>query len=213
MTPPQLIEKLLPKWSPTMYKATLGGLVVLAIAIPLALAATPFIEFFNGMAAQPKGKAQMTVGRIYGAADLVERPPVEGMIPRGYFPYEFDKLGNTIEDAKRVGEQLANPVPITMSTLQEGRERFNTYCITCHGERGEGNGSVTGPGRYPAPPSLHTEQALGYRDGTVYHIISKGVGKMPGYADKLEPEERWAVIHYLRALQRSMAPRPEDLGS
>jgi cytochrome c5 len=213
MITPRLIDKLLPKWSPTMYKATLGGLVVLAIVIPLAMAATPFIEFFNGMAAQPKGKAQMTYGRVYGMDLIVERPPVEGTIPRGYFPYEFDELGNTIEDAKLVGAQLKNPVPITMAVLEQGRNRFNTFCIACHGERGEGNGPVTGPDRFPAPPSLHTQQAVGYQDGTIYHILTKGVGKMPSYADKLAPDERWAVIHYLRALQRSMAPHPGDLES
>ncbi len=50
-----------------------------------------------------------------------------------------------------------------------------------------------------------------YRDGTLYHIMTKGLGKMPSYADKLDSQERWMVAHYLRALQRSMAPKPEDL--
>ena len=52
-----------PRWSPTMYKFTLGSALVLAIAAPLGMVAIPFIEFFNGMAAQPKGKAQLTYGR------------------------------------------------------------------------------------------------------------------------------------------------------
>ena len=79
-----IIDKLLncyPRWSPTMYKLTLGALVVLAIALPLGMVALPFVEFFNGMAAQPKGKAQATYGRTYGGDWLVEREPVEGTIP------------------------------------------------------------------------------------------------------------------------------------
>ncbi len=200
-----------PRWSPTMYKLTLGATVVLAIMVPLGLVAIPFIEFFNGMAAQPKGKAQMTYGRTYGEDLLVERPPVEGTIPRGHVPYRFDNLGNTIEDAKKAGEGLTNPLPLTMDNLARGQELYDVYCIVCHGKRGEGNGPVIGPDRFPAPPSLHTKQATDYTDGTLYHIMTKGVGKMPAYAGKLDPQERWMVAQYLRALQRSMAPKPEDL--
>ena len=63
----------------------------------------------------------------------------------------------------------------------------------------------------PAPPSLHTDQARGYRDGAIFHILTKGTEKMPGYADKLSTEDRWETIHYLRALQRAMNPSPGDL--
>jgi mono/diheme cytochrome c family protein len=194
-----------------MYKLTLGGAAVFAIALPLALVALPFIEFFNGMAAQPKGKPQMTYGRIYEVDSLVERAPVEGTIPRGYYPYPYDGLENTIEAAKVVGETLENPVPITMQTLKRGQALYKVYCATCHGSRGEGNGPVIGPNRFPAPPSLHTKEAITYKDGALYHIMTKGIGKMPSYAKKLDPQERWMVAHYVRALQRSMAPRPEDL--
>ncbi|MGD2109164.1 MAG: cytochrome c [Phycisphaerae bacterium] len=216
MSGPALIDKLVdfyPRWSPTMYRLTLGGALVLAFVIPLAMVALPFIEFFNGMAAQPKAKSQMTYGRTYDASLLVERLPVEGTIPRGYYPYAFDHMENTIEAAKEVGEELENPVPVTMASLQRGRALFDVYCLVCHGPRGEGNGPVIGPERFPAPPSLHTKDAQGYADGTLFHVITKGIGKMPSYAVKLEPEERWMVVHYIRALQRSMDPRPEDLTS
>lgn len=209
-----LTEKLLdcyPRWSPSMFRIALGGAVSCAIAIPLAMVALPFIEFFNGMAAQPKGKSQMTYGRTYGAALLVERAPVQGTIPRDFHTYSFDYLPNTVEAAREVGEQLKNPVPVSMDALRHGQELFNVYCGVCHGVRGEGNGPVIGPQRFPAPPSLHTKQAVGYKDGTLYHIITKGIGKMPSYADKLTPEQRWMVAHYVRALQRSMAPKPEDM--
>ena len=209
-----LIDKLLgcyPQWSPTAYKMTLGAVLGCAIALPLAMVALPFIEFFNGMAAQPKGKAQMTYGRTYGAELIVERAPVAGTIPRDFYPYAFDHLANTIEAAMEVGKRLENPVPLTMDALREGQELFNVYCAVCHGVRGEGDGSVTGPRRFPAPPSLHTKQAIAYKDGSFYHIMTKGLGKMPSYADKLSPGQRWMVAHYVRALQRSMAPKPGDL--
>ena len=209
-----LLDKLLdcyPRWSPTMYKLTLGGALVMALAIPLVLAAVPFIEFFNGMAAQSKGKAQAAYGRACGDELIVRRAPVEGTIPRRHHPYPYNSLESTIEAARQVGEQLENPIPITMENLERGRQLYNVYCMVCHGGRGQGDGPVIGPERFPAPPSLHTKEALQYKDGTLYHILSKGNGKMPSYADKLDPDERWMVAHYLSALQRAMAPKPEDL--
>jgi mono/diheme cytochrome c family protein len=233
----KILDKVLPRWSPLMYKATLVTLVVAAFVIPLALAATPFIEFFNGMAAQPKGKAQMTYGRTYGEELLVTRDPVPGTMPRGWAPYELAYLTERIEEAKaadpemdptllaelemnaakEAGELLANPVPVTEEAMLRGRDRYDVFCIVCHGSKGQADGSatgtnpVTGVPRFPAPPSLHTEQARAYADGTIYHIITAGIGQMPGYADKLPPEDRWKVIHYVRALQRAMNPRSEDL--
>lgn len=198
-------------WSPTVYKVVLVSLVALAFAIPLALAAIPFIEFFNGMAAQPKAKAQMTYGRVHGEEIPTQRPLAAGTVPRDYEVYPFEHLGNTPEDARLAGAGLENPVVRSLAHMHRGQEFYNIYCIVCHGREGTGDGPVVGPDRFPAPPSLHTDQARGYADGTIYHMITKGLGKMPSYADKLAPEDRWKVVHYLRALQRAMNPQPEDV--
>ncbi len=232
-----ILEKVYPRWSPLMYKATLLSLVAAAFVIPLVLAATPFIEFFNGMAAQPKGKAQMTYGRTYGLALPVTRDPVQGTMPHGWHPYPLAYLTDRIKAAReadpdidpnlisemelaaarQAGELLDNPVELTEEALLRGQDRYNIFCIVCHGPKGQADGSATGTNpvtqvpRFPAPPSLHTEQAQGYADGSIYHIITMGTGKMPSYADKLTEEDRWKVIHYVRALQRAMNPRPEDL--
>ena len=199
------------RWSPALFKAVILSFFALAFVIPLGLVATPFIEFFNGMAAQPKGKTQMTYGRVFDQERLVDRLPVAGTIPRGYVSPPFAAMGNTIEDAQEVGQVLSNPEPLTMANLLQGQAQYNVYCRACHGEKGVGDGPVTGPDRFPAPASLHTAQALQYSDGTIYHVITRGVGKMPSYAHLLEPKERWQVIHYVRALQRAMNPKPEDL--
>lgn len=195
-----------PGFSPRIYKAALVSLVLTALAVPLIIVGLPFIEFLNGMAAQPKGKTQMTYGRVFGEQRIVDRSPVEGTVSRGYFPVELPSKGNTIEEARAVGAALANPVELTMANVQRGQERYGVFCVACHGEKGEGDGGVIGPTRFPAPPSLHTDQARGYSDGTIFHIISRGVGKMPPYANELAPEDRWKVIHYLRALQLAANP-------
>ncbi len=214
MTPRKLakqLEEWRPGWSPNLYKSFLVGTVAAAFIIPLTIVGIPFIEFFNDMAAQPKGKTQGTYGRVYGLDLVVARPPVAGTIPRDYVRYAFDGFGNTLEDAQEVGVELSNPTPMTMGNLQAGRKAYETFCIVCHGKTGSGDGAVVGPKRFPAPPSFHSDQARDLRDGTIFHIITKGMGKMPSYRTKLRPEQRWQVIHYLRALQRAHNPRPEDL--
>jgi mono/diheme cytochrome c family protein len=214
MIPATIIDKLQrwqPRWSLGWFKITLGVLIASAFIIPLAIVAMPFIEFFNDMAAQPKAKTQMSAGRLYGQELQVERPHPVGAVSQDYVAYECEDLPNTVEDAKKAGIRLENPVPVDMASLERGRKLYDVYCTVCHGKQGAGDGPITGPERFPAPPSLHTDQAREYQDGTIYHIITKGTEKMPHYADKLEPEDRWNVINYVRALQRAMNPQPEDL--
>lgn len=202
-----------PRFSLTLYKAGLIGAVSLALVVPLALVALPFIEFLNGMAAQPKGKTQMTFGRTHdpeGFGWRVEREPPPGTIPRGYVPYAFADQGIEPADAALVGERLANPLEVTIDEMKEGQKLFEIYCVPCHGRKGNGDGPVTGPDRFPAPPSLHTDQARGYRDGTIFHILTKGTKKMPSYAEMLDPTQRWQVFLFVRALQRAENPTEED---
>ena len=214
MIPQRIIDLMqthYPRWSPTMFKITLGSILVLPIAVPLLLLSVPMIEFFNGMAAQPKAKAQMTYGRVFGQELLVERLPVEGTIHRDYAPYPFAHLGNTLKEAQEAGAQLNNPIDLTKENLLRGQEVYGVFCGACHGKKGHGDGGATGPERFPAPPSLHTEQALAHNDGTLYHIITQGNGKMPSYARQIDPDDRWKAIHYVRVLQRATNPKPEDL--
>ena len=210
-TPSSNTEKTRPMLSDAAFKAVLIGIVASAFIIPLALVALPFIEFFNGMAAQPKAKTQMTYGRTYDQSNLVGRLPVDGTIPSGYVFPLLEDVENTIESAVRVGAALRNPLPRDKANMQRGGELYDIFCIVCHGKEGSGDGPVVGADRFPAPPSLNTDQARGYADGTIYHVITRGTEKMPSYADKLTPDERWQVVHYLRALQRAMSPKPEDL--
>jgi mono/diheme cytochrome c family protein len=195
-----------PGFSPRIYKAALVGLLLAAVAVPLILVGLPFIEFLNGMAAQPKAKTQMAYGRVFDQELPVDRMPVHGTLPRDYVPVELFGAGNTVEEAKAAGAKLHNPIPLTIENIRRGQNRYETFCISCHGPGAEGNGGATGPNRFPAPPSLHTDQARGYTDGTLFYIITRGVGKMPPYADKLSPEDRWKVVQYVRALQLSMNP-------
>jgi mono/diheme cytochrome c family protein len=95
--------------------------------------------------------------------------------------------------------------------MRRGQQLYKSFCLPCHGAKGEGDGPVTGPNRFTTPPSLNSDQARGYADGTLFHILAKGTEKMPSYAPQMTPEERWQAILYVRALQRAMSPKPGDL--
>lgn len=196
------LETWSPTFSPTVYKGVLAAIVSAAFVIPLGLVALPYIEFFNGMAVQPKGKTQQLYGRLFGEELVVNRPPVPGTVPRHYEPYPFPGADERTE--LLAAEGLIDPTRPTRENLRRGRELYNIFCIVCHGPIGLADGPVVGPNRYPAPPSLH-ETARNYTDARIVHIISQGKGLMPLYGDKIEFQDRWAVVYYVRALQRALA--------
>ncbi|MBI4125157.1 MAG: cytochrome c [Deltaproteobacteria bacterium] len=130
--------------------------------------------------------------------------PVPGTIPRGYQPYPYK------EDPEAAGRELKNPLPMTKEAMLAGEKVYKTHCIVCHGEKGDGNGSVVPP--FPRPPSLHSEKVRNWPDGRIFHVVTEGQNLMPSYASQINAEKRWAAIHYLRALQRAEGATQEDVG-
>jgi len=96
----------------------------------------------------------------------------------------------------------AFPLPITEQLVARGRERFNIYCSVCHGLAGYGDGMIVQRG-YSQPPSFHTDTMRAYPVSLFYNVISKGFGAMPSYAAQIAPNDRWAIVAFLRALQVS----------
>ncbi|HEY8458751.1 MAG TPA: cytochrome c [Blastocatellia bacterium] len=108
------------------------------------------------------------------------------------------------------------PFPLTSQVMNRGQERFNIYCSPCHGMLGYGNGMVVQRG-FIAPPSYHADRLRQAPIGHFYEVMTNGFGAMPSYADKVAPDDRWAITAYIRALQLSQhapvsdAP-PEEQG-
>ncbi len=96
----------------------------------------------------------------------------------------------------------ANPLPITAALLARGRERFDIYCAPCHGRSGDGAGMIVRRG-FPSPPSYHADRLREAPDRHFYDVITYGYGAMYPYADRVAPEDRWAITAYIRALQLS----------
>ncbi len=104
------------------------------------------------------------------------------------------------------------PIPVDKPLLQRGRERFDIYCAVCHGKTGEGDGMVVQRG-FPVPPSYHIDRLRQAADGYIYDVITNGFGRMYGYASEIEPRDRWAIVAYVRALQRSQNTRLSELSA
>jgi mono/diheme cytochrome c family protein len=102
------------------------------------------------------------------------------------------------------------PFPITLQVLRRGRERFDIYCAPCHSPVGDGDGMVARRG-FPHPPSYHVARLREAPDRHFYDVMTRGYGVMRPYADRLAPEDRWAIVAYIRALQLSQYARLEDL--
>lgn len=131
------------------------------------------------------------------------KPPVAGTVAREQHAIPE---GMTLEQA---GKEYANPLRRTEAVLERGRHVYANTCIVCHGPAGEGDGSIVP--KFPRPPSLQSDKIRNYPDGNLYFIISRGQNLMSSYASQIKPEDRWAVVHYIRALQRSKKPTAEDL--
>ncbi len=101
------------------------------------------------------------------------------------------------------GSPLAkSPLAFTPTVLARGQERFEIYCAGCHAADGYGTGIVVRRG-FPAPPSYHEERLRDAPAGHYFDVMTRGYGVMPRFADRITPSDRWAIVGYIRALQRS----------
>lgn len=161
----------------------------------------PTFEYMPDMIDSPAIKGQEYNERLPDHRGMLLPP--EGSVPLGFQPYAY------AGDEEGAAENLTNPLAFNRANLAEGKRIYNIYCIVCHGPRGLGDGSVVPP--FPKPPSLVSDKIRDWEEGRVYHLITEGRGNMPSYASQIRREERWAAIHYLRAIQRAEKPTAEDV--
>jgi mono/diheme cytochrome c family protein len=92
--------------------------------------------------------------------------------------------------------------PMSAALLARGQERFNIYCSPCHGLGGMGDGMIVQRG-FPPPPSFSSPRLRAASAQHVFDVITQGYGVMYSYAARVEPDDRWAIVAYVRALQAS----------
>lgn len=142
---------------------------------------------------------------------MAMRTPVPGTVARGMLREDTRFYEGRTEGGELV-ERL--PVPVTRELLERGQERYDIYCAVCHGRTGDGEGIITaGDYGYTQAPTYHDDRLREVSDGYLYDVITNGVRTMPGYAHQVPVADRWAIVAYMRALQRSQYAPEEDLPS
>jgi mono/diheme cytochrome c family protein len=170
----------------------------------------PPIQVWDDMKQQPKFHPQGENEVSALAADHRDaRRPPEGTIARGHMT-EQTAYFTGMEGDVYVGK---SPVPLTPALLHQGQMRFNTYCQPCHDKTGSGQGIV--PTRVPTwqPSNLTEDRVVQFADGDIFNVITNGRRSMPAYRFQIVVEDRWAIIAYVRALQRAAHATKSDVPS
>jgi mono/diheme cytochrome c family protein len=102
------------------------------------------------------------------------------------------------------------PPPMTAALLARGKQRYGIFCAPCHGLAGDGDGIIAAHG-FPAPPSYNIDRLLATPAQHFYDVITSGYGVMYSYADRIDPQDRWAIAAYIRALQLSRRATVADV--
>lgn len=137
------------------------------------------------------------------------RQPVEGTIARGKLKQDKAYYQGINEDSSFVSEI---PVDVTKSFIYRGKDRYEVFCTPCHGIAGDGNGIIMANnyGYVPAP-SFHIDRLQSQKVGYLYSAIANGIRTMPSYASQIPVKDRWAIVAYVRALQRSQEVSEEEM--
>ena len=188
------------------------GFTVLAVLLIFGLRGgdterTP-IEIFPDMDHQDKYKPQ--AASPFFEDGRADRPMVPGAVPQGSGSRELltdDYLRTGYKDGE-YGRGF--PLEVTRETMDRGRDRYQIYCYSCHGGVGDGNG-ITREYGMVATPTFHDERLREMAEGEIYETITQGRGTMGAYRAKMSVEDRWAVIAYVRALQRARLGTEADV--
>jgi mono/diheme cytochrome c family protein len=183
------------------------GTVALTSAVALGgcargcTSSRPPIHLNPSMDDQPKVRPQSASRFFYDGASM--REPVPGTVPVG----GLEEDGAFFTGKGPDGQFVATiPVPVDEALVARGRERYRIYCEPCHDARGDGRGILFQRGNVPTA-SFHQEKILKYPDGQIFDVITNGQGLMAGYRWPIPPADRWAIIAYVRQLQRERLAR------
>ena len=156
----------------------------------------PPIHINPSMDDQPKVLSQTASTFFYDGASM--RRPVPGTVA-------LDGLKEDVAffTGKGADGQFVATIPVTVdgALLERGRQRYVIYCQPCHDARGDGKGILFQRANVPTA-SFHQEKILKYPDGQVFDIVTNGMGLMPAYRWPIPPADRWAIIAYVRELER-----------
>ena len=179
----------------------------------------PPLEIFPDMDRQARYKPQGE--NDFFGDERNDRLPPANTVARGnaleraaVFSPDFsdDTIGNSaLLEGKNADGSFVARIPLSVDNvlMQQGQQKYEIFCLPCHGAAGDGNGVTKTYGVLAA--NYHDARLRSVPDGEIYNVISNGKGLMYGLKDRLSPEERWAVVLYVRALQRAQNASVADL--
>jgi mono/diheme cytochrome c family protein len=164
----------------------------------------PPIEVWPDMDRQGKYLPQQE--SKFFADKRASRYPVAGTVARGFLK-EDDAYVTGTSNGNYLG---VNPEKIDAEFMKLGQMRYNTYCSPCHDRTGSGKGLVGAKSLWIAS-NLHEDRVRNMVDGEIFQVISAGRRSMPSYRYQITERDRWAIIAYVRALQRAAITSVEDV--
>lgn len=188
---------------------SLAVLCVLALAILGVRGTTsrqPPVMFFDDMDDMPRYENQG--GSTFFPDGRQMRPIPAGTVAWGRAAERPD--GSLLNNDAAAYKMERIPLKLDMTLLQRGQKVFNINCAVCHGGFGNGNGITVKYGQVP-PANYHADRLRQVTDGYLYQVITEGKGLMGPYGPNIRPEDRWAVVAYVRALQRAGSGTLEDV--
>jgi cytochrome c553 len=164
---------------------------------------------FPSMRKQPKYRPQAS--SEFFADGRADRMPVEHTIMRGMLR-EDDHLNRGKDASGAFARGFPGSLTVDVKFIERGRDRYTIYCLPCHGAVGDGQG-ITKQYGMGATPTYHDDRLRKIAEGEIFNTITNGSPNknMLPYADKLVPEDRWAVVAYVRALQRAQQGTAADV--
>ncbi len=203
--------------------ALVYGLVILAVAafVPYAFIAKarfaksekPKIHVVGDMDWQLKFQAQQP--HPFFADGRQERPELPETVAVGQLRDDDHLyLGKENGTWARTFPSAIEP---TTEAMARGQEKFGIYCAPCHGLSGDGDGPISAraqilaEGTWVPPTNVHQDYLRQMPVGELYNTVTHGVRNMAGYGQLIEPEDRWKIVMYLRALQRSRQTDVNDV--
>ena len=124
--------------------------------------------------------------------------PVEGSVPRGWQPYEFEDSNEGYELAK---VNLTSPLLTNEDNLANGKKMYEIYCSVCHGSKGDGNGILMEREKFLGIPSYADRDIT---EGSIYHVLMYGINLMGSHAGQVNDEERWQISQYVLKLRKDL---------
>ncbi len=124
--------------------------------------------------------------------------PVEGTIARGTEVYVYP---NSEEGYQLAKDSLRSPLELTAKNLENGKAMYTIYCATCHGDKGDGMGTLVKNEKFLGVPNYKDRDIT---QGSIYHVIMHGRNLMGSHASQLTEQERWQVVHYVESLRADL---------